>query len=335
MINCEKEFKTLNRIVEIISKDVLETISRDIRTIENRYLALTETVTDAIISIDSEGRIIFYNSTTMKMFGYDTDIIGKNITILMPERCRQPHREGLNRYISTGISKIIGNIVEMTGLRKDGTEFPVEMSLSEWRNDGQYFFTSIMRDITERKHMEHSLREANKKLEELSVKDCLTDLYNRRYACQVLEKEFKRAARYKNPLSCLMIDIDYFKQINDLYGHHFGDKVLVYFSSFLLEMKRYTDVISRYGGEEFLVILPDVDIHGAVNFSERVRNTISKLRIEDKERNIHTFLNISVGISSFTEQTRSAEELICQADMALYEAKRQGRNRVSFYKPSV
>lgn len=317
-----------------MSKDVLETMSRDMRTLEDRYLALTETVIDAIISIDSNGRIVFCNPTAMKMFGYEHDLMGKNITILMPARCREAHRKGMNRYMSTGISKIMGNIVEMSGLRKDGTEFPIEMSLSVWRNDGQCFFTGIIRDITERKQMERNLREANKKLEELSIRDDLTYLYNRRYACRVLEKEFVRAARYHNHLSCLMIDIDYFKRINDLYGHRFGDKVLVYFSSFLLEMKRYTDIVSRYGGEEFLLILPDVNMDGAVNFAERLRNTISKLRIGDKEGAIHVVITISVGISSYTKDIHCSEELICQADMALYDAKRQGRNRVRCHKTS-
>ena len=335
MTNCEKEIKALNRILEIMSKNVLETISGDIKLLEKRYLAITETVIDAIILIDEEGRIIFCNPTTMKMFGYEKEIIGNNITILMPERYRQAHQKGLNRYRNTGLSKIVGNIVEMVGLRKDGTEFPVEISLSVWMNNGQCFFTGIIRDITERKQMERNLLEANKKLEELSMRDSLTDLYNRRYAYQVLEIEFNRAARYKKPLSCLMIDIDYFKMVNDLYGHFFGDKVLVSFSSFLLEMKRYTDVVSRYGGEEFLVILPDVDINGAVNFAERLRAAVSKCKIEDKERNIHTVLSISIGVSSFTKRTSNAEELVCQADMALYEAKRQGRNRVCCYTTSA
>jgi diguanylate cyclase (GGDEF)-like protein/PAS domain S-box-containing protein len=269
------------------------------------------------------------------MFGYGDEIVGNNIIILMPERYRQAHQQGVRRYISTGLPKIIGNTVELVGLRKDGTEFPMEMSLSVWKTGGHCFFTGIIRDITERKRMERLLLEMNKKLEELSFKDSLTNVYNRRYAYRVLESEFKRAKRYNSPFSCLLIDVDYFKKVNDQHGHLFGDKVLVTLASALLKMTRTTDIVSRFGGEEFLVILPGVDMKGAVDFAERMRYAVSKLRIEDKEKNICTVLTASVGISTFTANTSNMEELINQADIALYEAKRLGRNKVYCYTPDL
>ncbi len=305
-----------------------EEISKKISLLEAQYLSLAEAVVDAIISIDENGRIIFCNSSTKKMFGCGDEIIGCNVTILMPERYRQLHQNGLMRYISTGLPRIIGNTVELVGLRKNSTEFPIEMSLSVWKNDVQCFFTGIIRDVTERKRMEHSLLEANKKLEELSIRDSLTNVYNRRYVYQVLESKFNRAKRYKRPFSCLLIDVDYFKKINDQHGHLFGDRVLVNLASVLLKTTRSTDIISRFGGEEFLVILPDIDMKGAVDFAERIRYAVSKLRIEDKEKNICTVLTVSIGISAFTVNTSGVTELINQADTALYEAKRLGRNRV-------
>ena len=321
----EEEIKILNRTLEILS--------RQAKILEERYRAITETVVDAIISIDEEGRIILCNPATKKMFGYEDEIIGSNITALMPERYRNAHQNGMKRYLNTGIHKIIGSTVEVVGLKKDGTEFPIELSLSAWRTDERHYFTGIIRDITERKQIEHNLIEANKKLEELSIRDSLTNVYNRRYAYQVLESEFNRAKRYKTPLSCLLIDADHFKKINDQYGHLFGDTVLVNFASLLQKMTRTTDIVSRFGGEEFLVILPDIDMKGAADFAERLKETISNLKIEDKEKNICAVLTISIGACSFTENTANITELIHQADIALYEAKHLGRDRVCCYKP--
>lgn len=325
MNNDNGEIKALNRALEIMSGHV--------RLLEERYRALTETVIDGIITIDKEEFIVFCNPAAKKMFGYNDEIIGNNVTILMPERYRQAHREGVERYLNTGLPGIIGKTIELVGLKKDGTEFPVELSLSVWKSDDRCYFTGIIRDITERKRMENSLKEMNKKLENLSIRDSLTNLYNRRYAYKVLESEFNRAKRYNRTLSCLMIDIDYFKHINDLYGHLFGDKVLSYFSSFLIGMTRSIDVISRYGGEEFLIILADVNMSGAVDFAERLRSAILMHKIEDKEKDIHVTLSVSIGVSSYTGHLRDKDELVHQADVALYEAKRTGRNKVCCYKP--
>ncbi len=322
----DEDTKALNRALEIMSGHV--------SFLEERYRVLTETVIDGIITIDKKESIVFCNPAAKKMFGYNDEIIGNNITILMPERFRQAHRMGIKRYLETGSPSIIGKTIELVALKKDGTEFPIELSLSVWKGDERCYFTGIIRDITERKQMEDSLREVNKKLENLSIRDCLTNLYNRRYAYEVLESEYNRAKRYNKALSCLMIDIDYFKRINDLYGHLFGDKVLSYFSSFLSGMIRSTDVISRYGGEEFLIILTEVNMKGAVDFAERLRDAISRHKVEDKEKNIHIALTVSIGVSSYTGHVSDKEELVSHADMALYEAKRMGRNKVCCYKSS-
>ncbi|MCR4322274.1 MAG: PAS domain S-box protein, partial [Candidatus Brocadiaceae bacterium] len=156
----EEEIKILNRTIG--------KLSRQLKMLEERYRAITETVVDAIISIDVEDRIIICNPATKKIFGYEDEIIGINITTLMPERYRNAHKNGMKRYLNTGIPKIIGSTVEVVGVKKDGNEFPIELSLSAWRTEERHYFTGIIRDITERKQMEHNLIEANKKLEELS-----------------------------------------------------------------------------------------------------------------------------------------------------------------------
>ena len=152
----EEEIKALNRTLELLS--------RQLKMLDERYRAITETVVDAIISINEEGRIIFCNPATKKIFRYEDEIIGSNITALMPERFRKSHQNGMNRYLNTGIPKIIGSTVEVVGTKKDGTEFPIELSLSVWKTDERCYFTGIIRDITERKQMEHNLIDANKNL---------------------------------------------------------------------------------------------------------------------------------------------------------------------------
>ncbi len=323
MNNYEEKIKALNRKLKIMSEQI--------KTLEKKYRALTETTVDAIVSTNSEGHIIFCNPSAEKMFGYADEIIGKFSTILIPERYRLAHLEGIKRYLNTGKPKIIGKTVEVIGLRKDSTEFPIELSLSAWENKTQCYFTAIIRDITERKRFERDLMEANKKLEELSTKDSLTNLYNRRYADKILEIEFNQAKRYQMPLSCLMIDIDYFKKINDTYGHRMGDKAIIHVSNILLEMTRTSDIVARYGGEEFIVILTNTDTNGAVSFAERLRESVSKYKIKDTKKNITIGLTVSIGVGAVTENTKNKEELVNLIDRALYNAKQQGRNRVCCY----
>lgn len=311
----------------------LNMLTEEVNTLEEKYYALTETTADAIISTDREDRIVFCNPSAMKMFGYNGEIIGKSSTILMPERYRTIHTEGIRRYLETGVPRIIGTTVELEGLKKDGSAFPLELSLSAWKSETQWYFTAIIRDITERKVLERSLMEANKRLEELSNRDGLTNLYNRRYIDKVLEMEFLRSKRYRMPLSCLMIDIDHFKNINDTYGHVFGDMVLVHLSDMLIDMSRSCDVVARYGGEEFIIMLPETDTKGAADFAERLRTAVSKQGIECAEKSASVNLNISIGVSSYTKRVENFREMVNCADRALYEAKRLGRNRVCCFLP--
>jgi len=133
---------------------------------EQRFRSITQSAADAIISIDSQGKIILWNNTAKKIFGYSRDeILGKQITLLMPHRFHEAHQIGINRVVSTGKSNLIGKTYEMVGLRKDGSEFPVELSISSWNTKNELFFTGIVRDITERKIMEQELKRSHDELE--------------------------------------------------------------------------------------------------------------------------------------------------------------------------
>lgn len=179
-----------------------------------------------------------------------------------------------------------------------------------------------MMDITDRKLLEEQLKYQ-------AVHDELTGLYNRRVMEQRLKGEVDRANRYDHSLSVFMLDIDYFKQINDTHGHSAGDSVLQAFASILEKTTRKTDYLARYGGEEFVVILPETSLETACTLAERLRDEIASQTISIDE---HTSLTVtaSIGIASFPEHTESPQELLGIADKAMYQAKQGGRNRVCF-----
>jgi len=176
------------------------------------------------------------------------------------------------------------------------------------------------------------LRKANERLRELAIKDPLTGIYNRRYFYERMQEELSRARRSRTPVSCLLIDLDNFKQINDTYGHLTGDNMLIETAKILKRNIRREDVLARYGGEEFVILLVGADGDTALSIAERIRKDIEaglakKLREEGKEAKI----TASIGVSEFYTPDEEIEwgDIINRADTALYEAKRSGKNAVA------
>jgi diguanylate cyclase (GGDEF)-like protein len=180
----------------------------------------------------------------------------------------------------------------------------------------------------ERDRLRTSAEEATIRAEvaqERAMTDALTGLLNRYGLQHIVAREHAEARRYNRPLSCLMIDLDNFKTINDTYGHAAGDLALRQVAGILSEAVRGSDTVFRYGGEEFLVLLPETDLEGAAALGEKIRATASSRPFGDGE---HVFnLTLSVGASSLCDN-ESGNDMIARADMALYQAKEQGRNRV-------
>ncbi|MEJ5284276.1 MAG: GGDEF domain-containing protein [Brevinematia bacterium] len=183
-------------------------------------------------------------------------------------------------------------------------------------------------DISEQKKYQ-------KLLETLAIKDELTGLYNRRGLSDFIEREWKNAIRQKQPISILMIDVDNFKKYNDSYGHQQGDKCLKSISEVMIKnVYRPADIVSRIGGEEFLIILPNTNFQGALKVAERIRQEVFKLKIPHKHSD-YGVITISIGIStSVPGKFEKYEELIDDADKNLYIAKSKGKNRIEgFYYP--
>src|SRR3990167_6509369 len=160
------------------------------------------------------------------------------------------------------------------------------------------------------------------KLKKLSLKDPQTGLYNYRYLMERLSSEFKRAKRYVLPLSLIILDIDYFKSINEVYGHSYGDKILKEFAGYLKNCSRSNDILVRYGGEEFVILMPDTYKEGALTFGERLLNMLRERVLDRAGKRIR--LKISMGLSSFPEDDiGSTSELLDAANKTLNEAKEQ------------
>lgn len=181
-----------------------------------------------------------------------------------------------------------------------------------------------------------ALREAKKALQEQANRDPLTNLYNRRYFIEMSHKIIALSKREKQPLSVIMLDIDKFKNVNDTYGHQTGDEVIISLANQLMSLLRESDVLARFGGEEFAVLLPNTDLKNALLLTENIRKHIEESELEqcslDDKKEIVKF-TISAGVYEFNAQEdNSITSPLNKADLALYEAKESGRNRVCAFE---
>jgi len=187
------------------------------------------------------------------------------------------------------------------------------------------------RIITERKKAEDDRKGLIKELEHLSRTDGLTGLMNRRALMENLEHEVRRSIRYGTDLSMVLCDIDNFKEINDTYGHSTGDRALETVADVLLDMARKSDIIGRYGGDEFLLILPETTLEGSREFAERLKSTLAKTRFSSEDGSPIAF-SLSFGVTAFEPEKDTPDSFITRADHAMYASKREGRNRVTVQK---
>jgi diguanylate cyclase (GGDEF)-like protein len=192
--------------------------------------------------------------------------------------------------------------------------------------------TQIQKEIQERHKVEAALRKAHQELDRLATLDSLTQVANHRYLDEYLKQEWQRLSRVKAPLSLILCNIDYFKQYNDTYGSTAGDECLQQVAQAMCRaVKRLPDLVARYGGEEFAVVLPNTDADGAVIVASAIRWEVKMLRLAYHHSPIGQYVTLSIGVASIAqppERDMSAHALVTLADMALYEAKAQGRNRI-------
>jgi diguanylate cyclase (GGDEF)-like protein/PAS domain S-box-containing protein len=291
-----------------------------LRDREQRLAAILGAVADAVIAIDDSGIIRSFNPAAEAIFGWpQRDAVGRNATMLMPEPYASGHQGYLKNYLRTGAPRIIGIGREMVGLRRDGSTFPMALTVTEASLDEPRLFIGIIRDITERKAMEDNLRR-------LATTDPLTGASNRRHFMDVLAEELARAKRYGHSVALAMIDIDHFKRLNDTYGHAAGDAALIAFVAEIEARLRGSDLLGRLGGEEFAVLIPESSAEEGYILIDALRTARAAVVLEHEGRDIR--FTMSAGIAD-TSHSRTGEGLLAAADAALYRAKHDGRNRVT------
>ncbi|KRE49325.1 bifunctional diguanylate cyclase/phosphodiesterase [Paenibacillus sp. Soil522] len=293
---------------------------------ERKFRSVIESASDAIILADSKGTIISWNTGAQLIFGYqEKDALGKKLQIIIPARYREAHIKGMDRYLHTGKPYVIGKTVELQGLKEDGSEFPIELSLAAWVEEGNTYFSSIIRDITERKKTEQ-------KINQMVYRDPLTGLPNRLLLNDRLTQALDQANENKQIIGILFIDLDRFKYINDTLGHATGDRLLIEIAKRIQECMGTTDTISRQGGDEFIVLLPNTT---SDEITKKVKKIID-LFIQSVVLGEHEmFITPSIGISLYPADGRDIETLIKNADTAMYRVKEQGKNNFQFYTPDM
>jgi diguanylate cyclase (GGDEF)-like protein/PAS domain S-box-containing protein len=296
---------------------------------EARTTAIVNTAVDAIITVDERGSIESINPATEQIFGFvEGELLGRNVAMLMPENDAALHDGHLRRYVQQGKSRILGVGRETLAKRKDGTTFPIDISVSEAKVENGRVFVGLIRDITERKRAEAELQAAKDAAEEAAQRDPLTGLWNHNRILEHLIEELARSDRQATPVSIAMIDLDHFKHINDTHGHMVGDEVLREVSRRLTEAVRVYDRVGRFGGEEFVVVLPGATQAEAQDAAERIRRDISRDPVETAAGPVTITASLGV-VTRQGELANDATSLLVAADTALYTSKEGGRDRVT------
>ncbi|MWV26951.1 EAL domain-containing protein [Erythrobacter sp. GH3-10] len=276
----------------------------------------------ALIITDTRGRIKYWNSEAERMFGHhESDVIETLIEIIIPQRFRAQHREGLRRTVASGVSKLSGKSIELFGLRADGSEFPVEMSLASWLGPKGLEIGAKLKDITER-------REKEQRLERLAHHDALTGLINR----AGFEAALKNPASLKGS-TVLALDLDGFKEVNDTFGHAVGDSLLQAVSLRLVGNLEQTSTVARMGGDEFGVLLPGTTkCEKALYVAAHLRDVfLEPFAICGQ----HIQIGLSIGAAISPLHAADAEELLVKADMALLAVKKAGGRGVRIFDGNI
>ena len=290
---------------------------------QTRFQNIAATSPDGIICADHHGRISFWNAACERLFGFSADeAMGAGIDIIVPERMRGGHGGGLHRVANGGAPRLVGTTVELEAAGKDGDEFPIELSLSMWKEGDQASFGAIIRDISERRANET-------RLFNLAHRDSLTDLHNR----AVLLGRIAENTKATEPFAILLIDLDGFKHVNDTQGHSAGDEVLRQVSKRILHCARPTDTVARLGGDEFAILMsgrPD-----RAEIGKEADCLISSLSSPFIVDGVMAHIGASIGIAMSPDDGKYAEDLLSAADMAMYQAKGEGRNCRRFFQPAL
>ncbi len=299
--------------------DMAGSIDRQMRQLNS----IMEVTPEAIIICAKDGRIVQDNAQTLRLFGYaEGELIGQSIELLLPERLRSVHAGHRAQYAETGVTREMGAGRELLARRKDGSEFPVDISLSMLQSPEGDLVISAVRDISERKNFETQIIHQ-------ATHDALTGLPNRAYFSDLLKRAMVQVERNEKLLAVMFLDLDGFKNINDTLGHEVGDALLKVIAERLVGVLRKDDVVARQGGDEFTILLQGVNVfQDIVQVAEKLLAAAAE-PVMHQGQAIH--VTASIGITIYPFDDMNAENLLRNADTAMYRAKQAGKNNFHFY----
>lgn len=303
----------------------LKRIKGDLEQSQSQLNAIIHHAMDGIITVNENGEIQAFNPAAETVFGYtQQEVIGHHVKMLLPEPARSEYEIHINQYLQSGQKRASGvRGLEVTALRKNGEQFPVEVSASEMTIKDHRFFVGIVRDITDRKQIEQ-------KIKHMAHHDYLTGLPNRALFIEHLEHAVRLAKRGQYKLGVLFLDLDGFKQVNDTLGHEAGDLLLQEVAKRLKVIVRGSDTAARLGGDEFTFILNNIGT--AENAGHVAQKIIDTLAEPLSLKGIPAKIGGSIGIAIYPQDADSADALLRQADEAMYVAKQRGKNNYRYFR---
>ena len=324
----EKLLRQSHRLVTMGDRmqQTLSELNRDLVVSEEKYRGIFENVTEGIYRCSPDGTLIEVNPAMATMFGFsDPAELLRTVPRIAGLFCNSEDYQRYESLLAKG--KVRQYQVKACG--PEGVSLWAEISASAMceESGGETCggVVGVLADVTERKHMVEEMCR-------LARTDSLTGLWNRRYFMEVATREVARCCRNKGKLSLLIMDADHFKNVNDTYGHDVGDKALISMSQVLLDSVRDVDVVGRYGGEEFVVLLPDASREAACRVCDRILKNIRRATVDNGDQSFS--MTVSIGLASLEEEEDTLDGLLKFSDIALYAAKKNGRDRVEVYHRS-
>jgi diguanylate cyclase (GGDEF)-like protein/PAS domain S-box-containing protein len=300
----------------------------DLKRSEEKFHKISSSAQDAIIMMDSNGKISYWNPASERILGYTVDeALGSDLhSLIIPPLHYEAFIKGFENFKKTGEGLVIGKTMVLSALKKDKTEFPMEVSISAVKIGAEWNSIGIIRDISERKKFEETIRE-------LSYHDDLTGLPNRRLLADRFGQVLARSRRYNLLAALLFLDLDRFKVINDTLGHAVGDELLKAVAERLKKHTREADTLARIGGDEFTILVQD--IHTVEDITLLIEKVLALFAIPFEMKGHELFVTTSMGVSIYPNDGGDAETLFKNADIAMYKAKEEGRNNFQLYTPAM
>lgn len=309
----------------------INTLTVEVEIARLEFIQVFDAVSDPLWVIDNEYNVLHINRALLKLLKIDnkSSVLGKkcyeilNLSLCKTDGCPLKHIQQENRSVEFDID------IEVTKGEK----------IAFWLTGAPFLglagetigIVIQYKDISKRKQYEKELQRANKQLEALARIDGLTQIANRRFFDETLQKEWRRMQRNRSSIALIMVDIDCFKLYNDNYGHAKGDECLKKVATIINScMNRSHDLAARYGGEEFACILPETDHHGAANIADSILSAVYESKIIHEYSEVANYITVSIGCFCMVpDSSDRAENLIVKADSLLYRSKMSGRNRVA------